>query len=379
MPALSSENAKNEKNVAFFIVDEKYFPIAYALARRIRHLSDETLDVYVFYESTVTRIDVPSHPGITIVENALMSRLPDYIPQSRSNKSIVWARLIAPQFLIRHGYERALHLDADIAIADDLRPVYSYLPCAGVMAAIADPTTFRKNFPGTELSVKQHFRNIGLRSDRYFNAGVMLINLREWLETDFASMLAPYYKAYNKHLRFGEQDFLNYVFQDNWEELSPRWNFGSTLVGLGIEHVVRPSIVHYYGLHKPWIYPSELAPDHFQYFVDALHYAGFKPNDVFSVFPHRRKEVTRLIKGRLRHQLFRRGYRTPKVSRALRQWQENRGEILGRLRDALVNDSIIDMSKAEASKLAEQLDIALLTPPEFRSSNTVGVKENWEL
>ncbi len=45
---------------------------------------------------------------------------------------------------------------------------------------------------------------------------------------------------------------MNYTFKNDWAELSPRWNFQTSLFDYGFEHVFRPIVVHFTAPLKPW-------------------------------------------------------------------------------------------------------------------------------
>ena len=49
-----------------------------------------------------------------------------------------------------------------------------------------------------------------------------------------------------------DQDTLNYIFQGEWAELSPRWNFQLLWSGFGLEQALDARIFHYVDNFKPW-------------------------------------------------------------------------------------------------------------------------------
>ncbi len=86
--------------------------------------------------------------------------------------------------------------------------------------------------------------------DKYFNAGVMLLNpvliksLEEWKEKDF---LIKNYKRFG--FQWSDQCVLNYILYGTTLPLSGKWNY----MGLeGSSSEMEPLIVHFAGSQKPW-------------------------------------------------------------------------------------------------------------------------------
>ncbi len=367
-------------NVVFFIVDEKYFPIAYALARRIRHLSDEALDVYIFYESTTARVDVPSHPGITIVENTLMPRLPDDLPQSSLWPPIVWARLVAPKVLREGGYGGALYLDADIAVLGDLRFVFRFLPAECPLAAVQDTGTLGTMFPGKKkITVKERLKAIGVRGENYFNSGILLINLNIFTDIDLFAQLNSYKDINRSNMDLPDQDFLNYYFQKSWEFLSPRFNFQFTLLEMGLEKYFNPLIIHYNTIIKPWrgdIF--DYTPAHRQYFINLFD--SLDPNIVEAgkaLLRPRRTRYVRALKTRWRELRHERGHTPEKIRRRAQAWETGRAKKFEFLRNALRQERFCDISADEAIRLIHALDALEKEPARYRNGRFSCGQDYW--
>lgn len=95
----------------------------------------------------------------------------------------------------------------------------------------------------------KRLKEIGFRGNKYFNGGVMLINLKKWREDNIAKILIENAKKYNKHLVCWDQDVLNITFDMRWGELDFKYNaFG--LVRKSDSQDYR--IIHYTGSSKPW-------------------------------------------------------------------------------------------------------------------------------
>ena len=113
-----------------------------------------------------------------------------------------------------------------------------------------------------EKEIEPHWERLGLKGDRYFNAGVLCINYKEWLKKDiFQILLKDVIKKKDK-LLYWDQDLLNIVFDDKYIELNKSLNFEvyitkdnvnkSIIEHLGQDNLDTMSFIHYQGSMKPW-------------------------------------------------------------------------------------------------------------------------------
>lgn len=152
----------------------------------------------------------------------------------------VFHRLLIPDEL-PDGYAHALYLDADIIFCKPFA-----LPADAVenytIAAIRDSIS-------SILSPKR-----GL--DKYFNAGIMLINITRWKANHSLKKLLAHQP---KKTLFAEQELLNEVFAGDWYEMdfSLNYPFIQLKVGLSgyrMKNGEKPVNIHYLGGIKPWKY-----------------------------------------------------------------------------------------------------------------------------
>ena len=60
----------------------------------------------------------------------------------------------------------------------------------------------------------------------FFNAGVMLVDIDTWLESDLTSACDGIYARYIKHQHYKKDEpFINIVLRDNWLSLEDKWNY----------------------------------------------------------------------------------------------------------------------------------------------------------
>ncbi len=185
-------------------------------------------------------------------------------------------RLLAAE-LLPDTIDRAIYLDSDLLIKDDIGHLWSLpLNDAFCLAAvdIACPYidarlgsgNFRLSSPYLATCCPiRNYRQLGIDGSlEYFNSGVMVINLDRWREENVAERLLRCLHDNRKHVWCWDQYALNSVFAGQWEQFSPRWNQGAHTFeypsaayapidpARWTEMKENPAIVHFTTEFKPW-------------------------------------------------------------------------------------------------------------------------------
>lgn len=169
----------------------------------------------------------------------------------------MWYRLFLPERLT--GIERVLYLDCDTIVLDDVTPLWRTDLTRHALAAVNNVF---------EEGKERHAAGLGLaHPDRYFNSGVLLINLDAWRQERYSERTLALAGAADSRLTWPDQDALNVVLADRWIALHPRWNCQNSLFyyaraaevfgkGPVREATTSPGILHFEGglMAKPWHY-----------------------------------------------------------------------------------------------------------------------------
>nr|WP_026327894.1 glycosyltransferase family 8 protein [Selenomonas bovis] len=163
--------------------------------------------------------------------------------------------------LLPSTVERVIYLDCDLLVLDDIAALWDHDMGGHPLAAVMDLGIMASS---KDWRGKQERLGFSKR-DRYFNSGVLMVDLAAWRAHDYgrqAEQLAAK-NAYRHH----DQDALNALFHRNWQPLPLRWNvippvwylFFKILRRrdfrrLAIEARQHISILHYAGGYKPWEY-----------------------------------------------------------------------------------------------------------------------------
>lgn len=157
--------------------------------------------------------------------------------------------------ILDQNISKVLYLDCDVIVVNEIVSLYELQLNNYALAAVQDI----KGLPCSEL----HMIQLGLSCDgKYFNSGVMMINLDYWRKNNVEPQLIEFAKK-KRIVFFHDQDVLNYLFKDHWYCISPKWNYLCTVFLNTIsfnnrfekfECLSTPHIIHYASGrdYKPW-------------------------------------------------------------------------------------------------------------------------------
>lgn len=142
--------------------------------------------------------------------------------------------------LLPQEISHALYLDCDLIVAGDLTPL---LQLVQRIEMTASPIVF-----AAARDSGNHLVPFGHSGLPYFNAGVMLVNLRAWREQQVAKKLFGIARELYGKLHLWDQDVLNLVLESDWEPLPGEFNETQLK-----ERSENARVVHFVGGTKPWM------------------------------------------------------------------------------------------------------------------------------
>ena len=150
--------------------------------------------------------------------------------------------------------DKIVYLDGDVLVNIDIAKLWEVDIEDVYAAVVSDVETTREKYINT-----RYYRKIGFDKEKYFNAGVMYINLKRIRESFSLSdkgieMLAKY-----RHLAFADQDVLNYLLMERLKWLPEIYNYQVNLAKDDVKLPEFPCIMHFSGAVKPWECTSEEA------------------------------------------------------------------------------------------------------------------------
>ncbi|MEC4815694.1 MAG: glycosyltransferase family 8 protein [Scytonema sp. PMC 1069.18] len=179
---------------------------------------------------------------------------------SQSITIAAYYRLLIPH-LLPNSFTKAIYLDSDLIVRGNLEELWNidigenYLLAAQDMGA-----PYVSSSRGLI-----NYQALGIPKDcKYFNSGVLVLNLKKWREDNMSDRVIEYLKQNKDYIRWHDQDGLNAVLAGKWGELDPRWNqmpyifkfvswqespFNQEVYNALIHD---PYIVHFSTREKPW-------------------------------------------------------------------------------------------------------------------------------
>jgi lipopolysaccharide biosynthesis glycosyltransferase len=169
---------------------------------------------------------------------------------------LTYARLLIPD-LLPVEVEKAAYLDCDIVVNEDIGELWDTHLEQKSLFAVRDSIAF-VSAPGGLVN----YRELSIPGDaHYFNAGVLIMNLKKWRECDTSEKVFRYLRRHRPIIQWYDQEALNAVLFDDWSELDYRWNWQidwrhyrlGRAKRLWVPTTTRKSIVHFTTAEKPWL------------------------------------------------------------------------------------------------------------------------------
>ena len=170
-----------------------------------------------------------------------------HISQFSYYSPTIFTRLLIPSTL-KGMTDKVLYLDADIL-------------CVGSMAELLQ-MDFGDNaaivVPDADETTRRRCAALQLSSQKYFNSGVMYMNVDTWLAKEITEKTIHAILENGKDYRFPDQDALNVVLEGQVKYIDRKWNFLYDLIH-DLEKDKRQMrdigpvvFIHFAGAVKPW-------------------------------------------------------------------------------------------------------------------------------
>lgn len=246
-----------------------YLPHAASmLLSLIEHGAEPSIQVHLLHDASVPGTDreqlaaMLATAGVGFDSFELADAQLAGLPTAGFTGKGSWYRIFLPDLL--PDVDRLLYLDVDLLVLGAITPLRA--------------VDLRGHYVGAVTNVFEavHLHRpaeLGLAGpERYFNAGVLLMNLEQMRRDGCTARLLSYGVANAPNLFWRDQDALNVVLGDRRVNLEPRWNCMNSVIqfpqavdvfgAAAVEEArSRPAIRHFEGpsLNKPWHYLGDPA------------------------------------------------------------------------------------------------------------------------
>ncbi len=223
----------DKKNTISIIVasDNHYAILIAALLKSIdvNHHTEEHIDFYIIDDGISAKfkrqlMGVVASERISIKWIDANTMVPEGFSIPIDNSAFprtTYLRVFSP-YVLDKELERLIYLDVDTIVQGDISGLWHTPLGNNVIAAAIDVgKTLDCAWGGVP-----NFAELGLTADtKYFNAGVLLIDLVKWRRDDISAKVVKALHDHKRHVRLADQYGLNVVLANRWEVLDPRWNW----------------------------------------------------------------------------------------------------------------------------------------------------------
>lgn len=260
---------KEEKKTipVFFAADERYAPyLAVTLASIKAHISEENF--YKMHVLTVGRNTETQNALRSMQSNNFKIYFHDVSSKRKEIEhlihcrdyytSAIYFRLFIPELFPE--YEKAVYLDCDTVVLDDIAKLYNTDLKENLIGAVADQAV------ASVTAFREYVKNaLGIMPDKYFNSGVIVMNLKKMREIGFYQVFNRILKSYH-FIVAPDQDCLNLICKNKVLYLQKTWN--TMPVGASKDDG-SIKLVHYNLALKPWHYSGVLYEKYFWDFAES--------------------------------------------------------------------------------------------------------------
>lgn len=162
--------------------------------------------------------------------------------------------------LLDQSIQKVIYLDSDIIIKKDITEFWNLDIDQYFLAAVEDCHV--RDARNSDLLMP--------KDSKYFNAGVLLINLLKWREEGITDKIIEFIKTNSSRIKYCDQDALNAILYDKWLQLDPTWNYTTHHLEEFPRLKIEPGIIHYVGKNKPWQSDHPLKDEYYNYRKNAL-------------------------------------------------------------------------------------------------------------
>lgn len=242
-------------NIAFVSSREYLQHLSVALVSLFTHSPAGGLNVYILnvdFDQTawdlINRLN--RKHGHRLNNVRISDHCLDGVAASGEYTRTTYRKLFIPDVI---PHDKVLYLDSDLVVVNPLGELYAVDVEDVYLAAVVNPGFSRH-------------RQLGMDpGSRYFNAGVMLMNLKKWREDSIRAKVLQFAQNHPESV-LADQDGLNAVMNGRWKELSPKYNLqtyyfenagnGASLPSAVREAVASPTIIHFTACPKAWYFKS---------------------------------------------------------------------------------------------------------------------------
>lgn len=233
-----------------------YFYNIHVLTDGISEANQEKLKGNMSANSKLIFDDVSNH--VAKIKSRLDATLRDYY-----TASIFYRLFIAALY---PEYKKAIYLDCDITVVGDISKMYEIDLGDNIFGVVPDDV-----IAGLEQFKIYAREGVGVDDEKYFNSGVLLMNLEKYRQEQIKEKFVYYLVKYNFETAAPDQDYLNALCKNKVKYIERGWDRMSTDENYDGELY----IIHYNNFRKPWYYDNVPYEKYFWEYAKRTNYYDY--------------------------------------------------------------------------------------------------------
>lgn len=292
--------------------DDRYaMPMAVMLRSVIENISDNQQVCIYAVDAGITESN--KQKIASSLENRLVifnwvkisSALPNNLPLAKNvlphvSKAVYYRLLLAD--ILPSEYEKVIYLDSDLIVLQDINQLWKIEIGENYIMAVQDCLISLVSSP---YGLKR-YKELNIPSEyKYFNSGVLIINLKKWRSENVSAQLFEYLETNRDDIQHHDQDAMNALFAGRWGEIEPQWNQTPLIFDcpswkespyqeVDYDNAVNnPFIAHFASSSKPWNsnqrHPSR---DLFYHYLDLTEWSGWR----YTIWTRFQQKLVKMIR-----------------------------------------------------------------------------------
>lgn len=259
----NNENNDNALHIVFCTDSDfcgaTYIAI-YSMLKNYR--GDRNIVIYIlssddYYQQYYERvIEIIDEVSVSFVYISMRDMYKDVRISNKRISVTTLYRLSIPRVL--NGVSRCIYLDSDVIVEGNISELYDIDLDGMMIAAVKDAYIPYKDYKKMRQVLNIH------SMDKYFNAGVLLMDL-DRIRTLQLDKKMEDLGSHNNNYPYNDQDVLNIVFNNMVKLIPQKFNMNTAFllrVKMSEEYddikAINPVIIHFIGYVKPWSYPESV-------------------------------------------------------------------------------------------------------------------------
>lgn len=232
-----------------YAFDNNYFKQACVSIYSLLESVSKPINLYLILDDSTKQTIFPSklltHQNLNFIEVKKISSVDKFYNVNNSHITNATFYRLYLSYLFEDEDINLIYLDSDIICLNDpiliLDKTFNLMEDNNPKIGFADE--LHKNVSD------EPFTRLKMQSEKYFNAGVMLVNLEFWNKNNYTEKSLELVTKLKDKAKFWDQDILNCMIDGNYLSIENKLNIRKQSKLYNPEDLL---LIHYSGKSKPW-------------------------------------------------------------------------------------------------------------------------------